>query len=193
MPVYSLYSFHRTFIPGFEYLTPSGLVQVDNFLSRINLLKCLLFFYCHPSRCQFIVYTLFTELLSQVSSTWPHCGPIQLVDHVLVRKDFWIFWITSHMFSAPFSLLLLYHKKQWKRNRNPGIYKGFQTWYRMKSPSVSVGWHRCFTRSFRRLECLWLFDFKPGHEPVELLPGQLFYFQLISGPAESALDLHTFI
>ena len=24
MPVYSLYSFHRTFIPGFEYLTPSG-------------------------------------------------------------------------------------------------------------------------------------------------------------------------
>ena len=63
----------------------------------------------------------------------------------------------------------------------------------MKSPSVSVGWHRCFTRSFRRLECLWLFDFKPGHEPVELLPGQLFYFQLISGPAESALDFHTFI
>ena len=60
-------------------------------------------------------------------------------------------------------------------------------------PSVSVGLHRCFTRSFRRLECLWLFDFKPGHEPVELLPGQLFYFQLISGPAESALDLHTFI
>ena len=134
MPVYSLYSFHRTFIPGFEYLTPSGLVQVDNFLSRINLLKCLLFFYCHPSRCQFIVYTLFTELLSQVSSTWPHCGPIQLVDHVLVRKDFWIFWITSHMFSAPFSLLLLYHKKQWKRNRNPGIYKGFQTWYRVSPP-----------------------------------------------------------
>ena len=24
MPVYSLYSFHRTFISGFEYLTPSG-------------------------------------------------------------------------------------------------------------------------------------------------------------------------
>ena len=24
MPVYSLYSFHRTFIPAFEYLTPSG-------------------------------------------------------------------------------------------------------------------------------------------------------------------------
>ena len=23
MPVYSLYSFHRTFIPAFEYLTPS--------------------------------------------------------------------------------------------------------------------------------------------------------------------------
>ena len=82
---------------------------------------------------------------------------------------------------------------QWKRSRKPSIYKGFQTWYRMKSPSVSVGWHRCFTRSFRRFECLGLFDFKPGHEPVELLPGQLFYFQLISGPAESALDFHTFI
>ena len=63
----------------------------------------------------------------------------------------------------------------------------------MKSPSVSVGWHRCFTRSFRRFECFWLFNFKTGHEPVELLPGQLLYFQLISGPAESALDFHTFI
>lgn len=123
------------------------------------------------------------------------CGNrlIQLVDHVLVRKDFWIFWIASHMFSAPFSLLLLYHKKQWKRSRKPSIYKGFQTWYRVRSPSVSVGWHRCFTRSFRRFECLGLFDFKPGHEPVELLPGQLFYFQLISGPAKPALNFHTFI
>ena len=27
--------------------------------------------------------------------------------------------------------------------------------------------------SFRRFECFWLFDFKTGHEPVELLPGQL--------------------
>mgnify|MGYP004501858823 FL=1 len=62
-----------------------------------------------------------------------------------------------------------------------------------ETPSVSVGLHRCFMQSFRRFECLWLFDFKPGHEPVELLPGQLFYFQLISGPAESALDFHTFI
>ena len=38
---------------------------------------------------------------------------------------------------------------------------------------VFVGWHRGFTRS--------------------LLPGQLLYFQLISGQAESALDFHTFI
>ena len=45
----------------------------------------------------------------------------------------------------------------------------------------------------RRFECLWLFDFKTGHEPVELLPGQLLYFQLISGPAEPALDFHAFI
>ena len=59
--------------------------------------------------------------------------------------------------------------------------------------SIFVGWHRDFTRSFRRFECFWLFDFKTGHEPVELLPGQLLYFQLISGPAESALDFHTFI
>lgn len=43
------------------------------------------------------------------------------------------------------------------------------------------------------LNAFWLFDFKTGHEPVELLPGQLLYFQLISGPAESALDFHTFI
>ena len=28
MPVYSLYSFHRTFIPAFEYLTPSVSIQV---------------------------------------------------------------------------------------------------------------------------------------------------------------------
>ena len=111
------------FISSFEYLTPLW-----------STLKCLLFFYWHPSRCQFIVYTLFTELLSQVSSTWPHCGPIQLVDHVLVRKDFWIFWITSHMFSAPFSLLLLYHKKQWKRSRKPSIYKGFQVNGRIRVP-----------------------------------------------------------
>ena len=48
------------FISSFEYLTPLW-----------STLKCLLFFYWHPSRCQFIVYTLFTELLSQVSSTWP--------------------------------------------------------------------------------------------------------------------------
>jgi len=58
---------------------------------------------------------------------------------------------------------------------------------------VFVGWHRGFTRSLRRFECFWLFDFKTGHEPVELLPGQLLYFQLISGQAESALDFHTFI
>ena len=58
---------------------------------------------------------------------------------------------------------------------------------------IFVGWHRDFTRSFRRFECFWLFDFKTGHEPVKLLPGQLLYFQLISGPAESALDFHTFI
>ncbi len=36
------------------------------------------------------------------------------------------------------------------------------------------------------LNAFGLFDFKPGHEPVELLPGQLFYFQLISGPAKPA-------
>ena len=59
--------------------------------------------------------------------------------------------------------------------------------------SIFVGWHRGFKQSFRRFECFWLFDFKTGHEPVALLPGQLLYFQLISGPAESSLDFHTFI
>ena len=63
----------------------------------------------------------------------------------------------------------------------------------VESSPFFVGWHRGFTQSFRRFECFWLFDFKTGHEPVELLPGQLLYFQLISGPAESALDFHTFI
>ena len=45
MPVYSLYSFHRTFIPAFEYLTPSSALMP--------------------------VYALFTKLLSPVSSTCP--------------------------------------------------------------------------------------------------------------------------
>ena len=63
----------------------------------------------------------------------------------------------------------------------------------VESSPFFVGWHRVFTRSLRRFECLWLFDFKTGHEPVELLPGQLLYFQLISGPAEPALDFHAFI
>ena len=49
------------------------------------------------------------------------------------------------------------------------------------------------TGLFCRLECFRLVDLKTGHEPVELLPGQLFYFQLVSGPAEPALDFHTFI
>ena len=39
----------------------------------------------------------------------------------------------------------------------------------------------------------WVVRFQAGHEPVELLPGQLFYFQLISGPAKPALNFHTFI
>lgn len=80
-----------------------------------------------------------------------------------------------------------------KKKQKPRHLQGISDMIQGETPSVSVGLHRCFLQSFRRFECLWLFDFKPGHEPVELLPGQLFYFQLISGPAESALDLHTFI
>ena len=80
-----------------------------------------------------------------------------------------------------------------KKKQKPRHLQGISGMIQGEPPSVSVGLHRCFMQSFRRFECLWLFDFKPGHEPVELLPGQLFYFQLISGPAESALDLHAFI
>ena len=67
------------------------------------------------------------------------------------------------------------------------IYKELQHDTVCRKLPISVGRHRDFTQSFRRFECFWLFDFKTGHEPVELLPGQLLYFQLISGPAESSL------
>ena len=35
MPVYSLYSFHRTFIPGFEYLTPSGFADITELVYNL--------------------------------------------------------------------------------------------------------------------------------------------------------------
>ena len=40
----------------------------------------------------------------------------------------------------------------------------------------------------QRLECLWLLDLQPGHEPVELLPGKLSYLILVPGPPEPAID-----
>ena len=80
-----------------------------------------------------------------------------------------------------------------KKEQKPRHLQGISDMIQGEPPSVSVGLHRCFMQSFRRFECLGLFDFKPGHEPVELLPGQLFYFQLISGPAKPALNFHTFI
>ena len=97
------------------------------------------------------------------------------------------------MFSAPFSLLLSYHKKQRKRSRNPVLIRNCEHDPVRVTIHSFAGLQRNFPPSFRRFECFWLFDFKTGHEPVELLPGQLLYFQLISGPAESALDFHTFI
>ncbi len=47
-----------------------------------------------------------------------------------------------YVFLLPFSLLLLYHKKQWKEAENPAFTRNFRHdtgWNR----SVSVGWHRC--------------------------------------------------
>lgn len=41
---------------------------------------------------------------------------------------------------------------------------------------------------WQRLECLWLLDLQPGHEPVELLPGKLSYLILVPGPPEPAID-----
>lgn len=96
-------------------------------------------------------------------------------------------------------LLLLFHcsyytiKSNEKEAENPVFTRDCRHDTECGKLSIFVGWHRVFTRSLRRFECLWLFDFKTGHEPVELLPGQLLYFQLISGPAEPALDFHAFI
>ena len=36
-------------------------------------------------------------------------------------------------------------------------------------------------------QCLWLFDFKPGHQPVKLLPCDGFDLAFVPGPAVSAL------
>ena len=40
----------------------------------------------------------------------------------------------------------------------------------------------------QRLERLWLLDLKPGHEPVELLPGKLSYLFMVPWPSEPAID-----
>ena len=52
MPVYSLYSFHRTFIPAFEYLTPSSALMpvyalFTKLLSVIAVIKKLLEWLCN--------------------------------------------------------------------------------------------------------------------------------------------------
>lgn len=46
---------------------------------------------------------------------------------------------------------------------------------------------------WQRLECLWLLDLQPGHEPVELLPGELSYLILVPWPPEPAIDREPFI
>ena len=97
------------------------------------------------------------------------------------------------MSSAPFYCSYYTIKSNEKEAENPVFTRDCRHDTGCGKLSIFVGWHRGFTRSFRRFECFWLFDFKTGHEPVELLPGQLLYFQLISGPAEPALDFHTFI
>jgi hypothetical protein len=60
MPVYSLYSFHRTFIPCFEYLSPKGFFNFQNFLSYLGSdPQCLLLTGLSPAG----LYTL----------SWTHC------------------------------------------------------------------------------------------------------------------------
>ena len=49
MPVYSLYSFHRTFIPGFEYLTPSGFQVFHHFLTNVTNISFSLWTVCQIS------------------------------------------------------------------------------------------------------------------------------------------------
>ena len=51
----------------------------------------------------------------------------------------------------------------------------------------------CFSTVIVQPECLWLFDLKTCHEPVELLPGQLSYFEPVPWPAEPALGFHPLV
>ena len=69
-------------------------------------------------------------------------------------------------------LLLLFHcsyytiKSNEKEAENPVFTRDCRHDTGCGKLSIFVSWHRVFTRSFRRFECLWLFDFKTGHEPV---------------------------
>ena len=42
-------------------------------------------------------------------------------------------------------------------------------------------------------ECFGLLNLDPGHQPVELLPGELSYFHTVTGPMEPPLDLDSLI
>lgn len=71
MPVYSLYSFHRTFIPGFEYLTPSGFISSFEYLTHCGPVSCghvslhiiiIIYFLRHFFSCHcYIIYKRFTS------------------------------------------------------------------------------------------------------------------------------------
>ena len=111
----------------------------------------------------------------------------------------WKLIIHVHKQTGCLCLLLLFHcsyytiKSNEKEAENPVFTRGYGWDAVYETVHIFIGLQRNFPPSFCRFECFRLFDFKTGHEPVELLPGQLLYFQLISGPAESALDFHAFI
>ena len=63
----------------------------------------------------------------------------------------------------------------------------------MDSGCVFLPSDSCSSTVITQSECLWLFDFKTGHEPVELLPGQLSYFEPVPWPSESSMGFHPLI
>lgn len=80
MPVYSLYSFHRTFIPGFEYLTPSGFISSFEYLTHCGPVSCghvslhiiiIIYFLRHFFSCHcYIIYKRFTSNFINLRIFW---------------------------------------------------------------------------------------------------------------------------
>ena len=98
MPVYSLYSFHRTFIPGFEYLTPSGFISSFEYLTHCGPVSCghvslhiiiIIYFLRHFFSCHcYIIYKRFT---STSLAVFPFIMPSASITSLSCR----IAWATS--------------------------------------------------------------------------------------------------